>query len=86
MRDLDLASCGTERTRARAADPLAQAHVLEIASGSGGPALHLARTTGCRVTGVDSNAHGVETANRAAREAGLGERAAFQVADANARL
>ena len=38
-------------------------HVLEVASGSGGPALHLARRTGCRVTGVDVNPNGVGTAN-----------------------
>jgi SAM-dependent methyltransferase len=61
-------------------------HVLEVASGSGGPALHLARTTGCRVTGIDTNVHGVEAATRAARDAGLAERAEFRVADANARL
>ena len=27
-------------------------HVLEVASGSGGPALYVARTIGCRVTGT----------------------------------
>src|SRR6476469_10991934 len=43
-----------------------EAHVVEIASGSGGPALHLARKAGCRVTGLDVNPKGVETANRAA--------------------
>jgi hypothetical protein len=32
-----------------------ESHVLEIASGSGGPALHLCRKAGCRVTGVDAN-------------------------------
>jgi protein-L-isoaspartate O-methyltransferase len=37
-------------------------HVLEVASGSGGPALYTARTTGCRVTGIDANASGVATA------------------------
>src|SRR5947209_11363273 len=31
------------------------AHVLEIGSGSGGPALFLAKLTGCRVTGLDIN-------------------------------
>jgi protein-L-isoaspartate O-methyltransferase len=31
------------------------AHVLEVASGSGGPAVYLARTTGARVTGIHSN-------------------------------
>src|SRR5512132_370770 len=38
-------------------------HVLEVASGSGGPALHLARETGCRVTGIDRNESGVATAS-----------------------
>lgn len=61
-------------------------HVLEVASGSGGPALHLARAVGCRVTGIDTNAHGVEAATRAARDAGLADRAQFRVADASARL
>src|SRR6185295_1245666 len=32
-----------------------QPHVLEVASGSGGPALYLARQHGCRITGVDIN-------------------------------
>src|SRR6185369_1879837 len=47
------------------------AHALEVASGSGGPALHLARRYGCRVTGVDVNAFGVSTAERAAAVAAL---------------
>lgn len=61
-------------------------HVLEVASGSGGPALHLARTTGCRVTGIDSNESGVATASRMAAESGEGEKVRFRVADANAPL
>jgi len=61
-------------------------HVLEVACGSGGPALHLARTTGCRVTGIDTNEHGIATARQLARGAAGGERATFQVADANSRL
>jgi SAM-dependent methyltransferase len=59
---------------------------LEVASGSGGPALHLARRTGCRVTGVDANAHGVAAASRSALAAGLADRVEFRVADANAVL
>src|SRR5215208_4051578 len=43
-------------------------HVLEVASGSGGPALHLAAQAGCRVTGVDANESGVAAATRAAAE------------------
>src|SRR3954470_2415147 len=59
--------------------------VLEVASGSGGPALHLARKTGCRLTGVDANESGVATATRAAAAAGLGGRVDFRMADADAR-
>jgi SAM-dependent methyltransferase len=62
------------------------AHVLEVACGSGGPALHLARMRGCRVTGLDVSEAGVAAASRAAEAAGLGGRVRFHVADANARL
>ena len=61
-------------------------HVLEVASGSGGPALHLARLTGCRVTGIDANENGVTGATRLARSSPQGGRVAFQVADATAPL
>jgi SAM-dependent methyltransferase len=61
-------------------------HAIEIASGSGGPALYLARTSGCRVTGVDSNESGVATANGMAERSGQAERVRFTVADATARL
>lgn len=60
--------------------------LLEVASGSGGPALHVANRFGCEVTGVDANEHGVATATRLASEAAAGARVRFQVADANARL
>ncbi|MGO1076358.1 class I SAM-dependent methyltransferase [Inquilinus sp. CA228] len=61
-------------------------HVLEVASGSGGPALYLAGTTGCRITGIDSNEEGVATASGLAARSGQVDRARFAVADANARL
>ena len=64
----------------------AAGHALEVASGSGGPARHLARTTGCRVTGIDANESGVATAAQMAGAANDGARVHFQVADANARL
>src|SRR5215203_2384693 len=60
--------------------------VLEVASGSGGPALHLAEQWGCRVTGVDANESGVATAARAAADSKISGRVNFQVADANAPL
>jgi SAM-dependent methyltransferase len=61
-------------------------HVLEIASGSGGPALYLATTVGCRVTGIDANAAGVTTASEMAVRSNQHHRVQFTVADANARL
>ena len=61
-------------------------HALEVASGSGGPALYLARTTGCRVTGIDANESGVATASRMAESSGGSQRVRFSVADANAVL
>ena len=61
-------------------------HVLEVASGSGGPALYLRRTTGCRVTGIDANEAGVATASEMAAKSGEAGRVQFRVADADARL
>jgi SAM-dependent methyltransferase len=61
-------------------------HVLEVASGSGGPALHLARTRRCRVTGIDQDEGAVATASRAAAESGVGGEVQFRVADAGAPL
>ena len=60
--------------------------LLEVASGSGGPALFTVEETGCRVVGVDIHAEGVATANTAARERGLADRARFLVVDARERL
>jgi ubiquinone/menaquinone biosynthesis C-methylase UbiE len=59
-------------------------HSLEVASGSGGPALYLAQQTNCHVTGIDANASGVKMANESAAQART--RVVFQVADANATL
>ncbi|HEY2951986.1 MAG TPA: class I SAM-dependent methyltransferase, partial [Verrucomicrobiae bacterium] len=57
-------------------------HVLEIGSGSGGPALFVARTAGCRITGLDVNEYGVKNANDLSRRQKLDSLAQFQVADA----
>src|SRR6266536_6316376 len=45
--------------------------LLDVACGSGGPALHLARLTGCEVVGVELYEDAVASGNRMAREAGL---------------
>ena len=60
-------------------------HVLEVASGSGGPARYLARRAGCRVIGIDASEEGIATATRDAVAAKL-DRLNFQRADANAPL
>lgn len=60
--------------------------VLEVGSGSGGPAAYLAQVRGCRVTGVDVNAHGVENGMRLAMERGMGDRLWFVAIDGGAPL
>ena len=60
-------------------------HVLEIASGSGGPALYLAKKFKCQITGLDINEEGLKTADQSARDAGIMD-AKFQLADLNQRL
>jgi len=61
-------------------------HALEVASGSGGPARHLANRVGCYVTGIDANESGVATAARSVAGPNLLGRVTFIVADANAPL
>lgn len=60
-------------------------HILEIASGSGGPALYLAKKFGCHITGLDINEEGVKAANQQALDAGITD-AKFQLADVNQQL
>jgi SAM-dependent methyltransferase len=64
----------------------AGSEVLEIGSGSGGPAVHLAGARECRLTGVDINEHGVRNARALAAARGLGERARFETVDASGPL
>ncbi len=61
-------------------------HVLEVASGSGGPARYLARQAGCKLTGIDANESGVAESTRQANESELAGTLSFKVADANAAL
>jgi SAM-dependent methyltransferase len=64
----------------------ADSHVLEVASGSGGPARYLAERTGARVTGIDANSSGVRTASHDAQRSACASRLSFRLADATARL
>lgn len=67
-------------------DLQASSRVLEVASGSGGPAVFLAELSGARVTGIDINVHGVAAAVERARAHGLADRVTFAVVDAGAKL
>jgi cyclopropane fatty-acyl-phospholipid synthase-like methyltransferase len=60
--------------------------VLEVGSGSGGPAVFLANARQCRVTGVDLNEQGVRNANALAAARGLADRVSFQTVDASQPL
>lgn len=60
-------------------------HLLEIASGSGGPALYLARKFKCRITGLDINEEGIKAANQQALDSQIAD-ASFQLVDVNQRL
>ena len=60
--------------------------LLDVACGSGGPTLRIARVTGCHVHGLDIHKDAVATARAQAQECGLHERASFEQADASQRL
>src|SRR5262249_14198924 len=60
--------------------------VLEIGSGSGGYALHLAQRYACRSTALDINPEGIKNANALAEQRKLGELCRFQQCDASQLL
>jgi cyclopropane fatty-acyl-phospholipid synthase-like methyltransferase len=53
--------------------------VLELACGTGGLGLHLVRSSGCHLTGIDASPFAVKTANDQALSQGLSECARFEV-------
>lgn len=63
-----------------------ESSVLDVACGSGGPALFMAQTVGCHVTGVDINENGITNAKEMATAQSLGERLRFQLVDASQPL
>lgn len=60
--------------------------LLDVACGSGGPALRIAAITGVSVIGVDVHEQAIATGNALAAERGLAPAAEFQVVDAAQRL
>ncbi len=67
-------------------DLSSQSEVLDIASGSGGPAIHLAEITGARVTGLEINRHGIATARDLVKARKLESRVRFEHGDASQPL
>jgi SAM-dependent methyltransferase len=61
-------------------------YVLEVGCGSGRYALQVAEAQGCRVLGVDINAHGIQTANRLAVERDRSAKVRFEVCDVSKAL
>jgi SAM-dependent methyltransferase len=64
----------------------AESRLLDIACGSGGPALRIARRTGCRVHGVDAHEQAIAEARARSDREGLAGRAAFEPLDASRPL
>lgn len=56
-------------------------HVLDLGSGTGGPAIYMAERTGCRMTGLEVNEVGIEVAERLVRRGGMSGRVDFVLAD-----
>ena len=64
----------------------AKSRLLDIACGSGGPTLRIARKTGCHVHGIDVHEQGVQAARDQAEAEGLVERTTFDQVDASQPL
>jgi ubiquinone/menaquinone biosynthesis C-methylase UbiE len=60
----------------------ANSHVLDVCSALGGPARHLARKYGCRVTGLDATRRMHEEAIRRTEEAGLSDKIEYKLGNA----
>jgi SAM-dependent methyltransferase len=60
--------------------------LLDVACGSGGPALRAVRVIGCRVHGIDLHGDAVTAARSQAEQGGLAARAAFEQCDAGTSL
>ncbi len=55
--------------------------VLDVGCGAGGPALRLARLSGCAVLGIDTQAQGLASATALAQSQGLATRVRFERCD-----
>jgi ubiquinone/menaquinone biosynthesis C-methylase UbiE len=60
--------------------------LLEVACGSGGPSIRLARRSGAEVVGIDVHAQAIANANQRAESEGLGSQVRFERSDATQPL
>src|SRR5262250_1506795 len=65
----------------RILDLAPNSYVLEIGCGSGGYALQVAESYGCRLLGLDINEAGIHIANQLASTRGISDRVRFQHCD-----
>jgi SAM-dependent methyltransferase len=63
-----------------------QKSLLDVACGSGGPALRIAARTGCSLVGIDNHEQAITTADSLAAKQGFSDRAQFVLTDAAAAL
>lgn len=68
------------------ADIQAHHHVVDAGCGVGGTAIHLAKTRGCRITGVNLSPLQLEIAAEKASDAGVAARVRFKHADCSLSL
>jgi SAM-dependent methyltransferase len=60
--------------------------LLDVACGTGGPALRIAGITGCSIVGIDAHEDAIATAKSLAAQRSLSHRTQFRVGDATGRL
>lgn len=60
--------------------------LLDVACGSGGPAMRIAEKSGCSVTGIDVNAKAISEARSGALRNGLDSRSDFRIVDGTPEL
>lgn len=60
--------------------------VLDVAVGSGGPAVFMVKETGCHLVGLDINEDGIKNAKTLADKNGVGAKMDFILADASDKL
>ena len=64
----------------------AEKMLLDVACGSGGPLLRIAKKTACTVVGIDVHQDAISTANQIAASEGITQRAHFRIVDAGTQL